>query len=113
MEKFKDYSFIESNVKALMLDEGNQSSIMKAILNDAISGKIQNLNIDIAGNGIPTITFRYKNTTVSTEIKPGQYLIILDSGDKFSMDADKFVEQYETSTGMITGAYADLTILDE
>ncbi len=105
--EFIQYYFTEAIVKALELNTNNQATIIKTITDKVADGTLVDFDavLDSTTN-VYALSFRYKNSTTSITINPGEIFVISNVTGKFSkMDATTFANSYTVNEpeGIILG----------
>lgn len=115
---FVTYHYIECKVDALPLVAANVEKIVEVLAQDVADRLISSLNVEwTAGASVPTITFRYMDSTTDYVLTEGMYLLISSvSGRKSVMTAEEFLAAYaegaHSEGPSVDNALVDSAIVD-
>ena len=115
---FVTYHYIECKVDALPLVAANVEKIVEVLAQDVADRLISSLDIQwTAGANVPTITFRYMDSTTDYILTEGMYLLISGvSGRKSTMEATEFLAAYaegaHSDGPAVDNAIVDYAIVD-
>lgn len=95
MQQFADYHYINSNVRALQLNENTNDAIVYDLLKDAQNKTLAKFVYNLTSGTTPdSITFRHNEDANESTLTPGDYLVILNDGSKVVMSEKTFFDSY-------------------
>lgn len=97
---FQPHTYVYANVEALQLNANTSPSIIRELFRLAIKGKLTAFSVNVvAGEVVPTISFKLKDDTVAKTLSNGEYYIRLndtDNGSTILTQADNVFSSYYT-----------------